>query len=117
MDESTSEGILLRIYIGESDRAGHRALWEEVLLRAREAGLSGVTVLRGIAGFGASSRIHSTKIEVLSRDLPILIEIVDEAEKIEAFRPAIEELVGQGLVTAERVSVWLYRGRPGEAAP
>ena len=116
MDENT-QGILLRIYIGESDHVDHRPLWEEILLRAREAGLSGVTVFRGVAGYGESSRIHTTKILRLSADLPMLIEIVDHADAIEAFRPTIDTLVTEGLVTAERVDIWIYRGRetqPGD---
>ncbi len=110
MDEN-SQGLLLRIYVGESDHVGHRPLWEEILMRAREAGLAGVTVMRGVAGFGESSRIHTTKILRLSQDLPMLIEIVDHAAKIEEFRETIDALVHEGLVTAEPVDIWIYRGR------
>jgi PII-like signaling protein len=116
VDETTTEGIQLRIYVGESDHADHRPLWEDILLRAREAGLSGATVMRGVAGFGRDSRIHTTKILRLSQDLPMLIEIVDRADKIEAFRPTIESLVRGGLVTAERVEIWLYRGSGSASA-
>ncbi|MDA0365242.1 MAG: DUF190 domain-containing protein [Chloroflexi bacterium] len=112
MDEATGDGILLRIYLGESDRVGHRPLWEELLMRAREAGLGGATVMRGVAGFGQSSVIHTTKIMRLSQDLPMVVEIVDSADKIEAFRPTVEALVHKGLVTAEHVDIWVYRGRP-----
>lgn len=111
MDEATGDGILLRIYLGESDRVGHRPLWEELLMRARAAGLGGATVMRGVAGFGQSSVIHTTKIMRLSQDLPMLVEIVDSAERIEAFQPTVESLVHKGLVTAEHIDIWVYRGR------
>ena len=114
MDEQTTEGTLLRIFVGESDHAGRRPVWEELLLRAREAGLAGATVTRGIAGYGASSVVHTTKVLRLSQDLPVVIEIVDRAEAVEAFRPVVEELVTEGLVTAERVSIWAYRGRAAD---
>ena len=115
MDEHTTDALLLRIFIGESDHYHHHALWEEILERARAAHLAGATVTRGIAGFGASSRLHTAKILRLSQDLPMLIEIVDSAENLEAFRPTLEELVTEGLVTLERVTIWAYRGRPPEA--
>lgn len=79
MDETTTEGILLRIYVGEPAHVDHRPLWEELMLRARAAGLSGATVMRGVAGFGRSSRIHTTKILREPQDLPVLIQIVDRA--------------------------------------
>lgn len=111
MNDRSTEGTLLRIFVGESDHIDHKPLWEELMLRARAAGLAGVTVLRGVAGFGASSHIHTTKVLQLSQDLPMVIEIVDHSDKIEAFRPVIDELVHEGLVTSERVNVWVYRGR------
>jgi len=107
------EGTLLRIHIGESDRVGGKPLYEAIVLRAREQGLAGATVLRGSMGFGANSRLHTAKLLRLSGDLPIVIEIVDAAEKIEAFLPALDELLQDGLVTLERVRVLHYRGQAG----
>ena len=101
---------LLRIYIGESDQWQHRPLYEEIVRLARERGLAGTTVLRGIEGFGASSRLHTARILRLSEDLPLVIEIVDAAEQIDAFVQEIDEIVGDGLVTVERVEVLSYRG-------
>ena len=104
------DGYLLRVFVGESDRHGHRPLYEAVVLKAREAGLAGATVLRGVMGFGRHSLIHTTKILRLSEDLPMVVEIVDSREKIEAFMPALDELITDGLVTLERVNVIHYRG-------
>ena len=106
-------GKLLRIFIGESDRWEHRPLYEAIVLKARESGLAGATVLRGPMGFGASSRLHTAKILRLSVDLPIVIEIVDTDEKIQKFLPQIEAMVGEGLVTLEAVQVLKYRGQAG----
>ena len=106
------EGQLLRIFIGEADRWHGRSLYEAIVLRAREAGLAGATVLRGLMGFGAKSHLHTAKVLRLSEDLPIVIEIVDRAEKIEAFLPVLDEMVADGLVTLERVQVITYR--PGK---
>jgi len=103
------EGYLLRIFIGESDRHGHRPLYESIVLQAREAGLAGVTVLRGVMGFGRHSVLHTAKILRLSEDLPMIIEIVDSLEKIEAFLPVLDELIKDGLVTVEKVRVIHYR--------
>jgi PII-like signaling protein len=104
-------GKLLRIFIGESDRWQHQPLFEAIVLKARELGLAGATVLRGPMGFGASSRLHTAKILRLSMDLPMIIEIVDAAEKIEQFLPALDEMVHEGLVTVEDVRVIKYRAR------
>jgi len=104
------DGYLLRVFVGESDRCGHRPLYEAVVLKAREAGLAGATVLRGVMGFGRHSLIHTAKILRLSEDLPMVVEIVDSREKIEAFLPALDELITDGLVTLERVNVIHYRG-------
>lgn len=108
----SEEGLLLRIYVGESDRWHDRPLYEAIVLRARQMGLAGATVLRGLMGFGASSRIHTAKLLRLSEDLPVVIEIADEAERIEAFLPVLDEMIGEGLVTLENVRVILYRHRP-----
>lgn len=103
-------GALLRIFIGESDRepATGRPLYEAIVLRAREAHLAGATVLRGPMGFGRHSRVHAAKLLELSTDLPIVIEIVDAEEKITAFLPVVDGLVGEGLVTIEAVKVLKY---------
>ncbi len=102
-------GVLLRIFIGESDHWQGRPLYEAIVLAAREAHLAGATVLRGPMGFGAHSRLHTAKILRLSEDLPILIEIVDSKEKVEAFLPTIDRMVSEGLVTLEDVRVIKYR--------
>jgi uncharacterized protein len=105
---------LLRIYIGESDSWHHRPLYEEIVRLARERELAGATVLRGIEGFGATSRLHTARILRLSEDLPLVIEIVDASERIDAFVTEIDQMVGDGLVTVERVEVLSYRGsHPG----
>jgi len=107
------ESILLRIYIGESDRWQHRPLYEAIVLTAREAHLAGATVLRGPMGFGKSSRLHTAKILRLSEDLPLVIEIVDSEENIRAFLPQLDQMVGGGLVTLEKVTVVHYsEGKP-----
>ena len=101
--------MLLRIFIGESDRWNHKPLYEAIVLKAREMHLGGATVLRGPMGFGKSSRVHTAKILRLSMDLPIVIEIVDSEEKINAFLPVLEEMMSGGMVTLERVQVIEYR--------
>src|SRR5438046_9310171 len=103
------QGKLLRIFIGESDRWHHQPLYEAIVLKARELGLAGATVLRGPMGFGANSRLHTTKILRLSMDLPMVIEIVDSREKIDELLPHIDAMVTEGLVTLERVQVIKYR--------
>ena len=104
------KGHLLRIFIGEADRHEGAPLYEWLVRRAREHGLAGATVLRGLEGFGASSRLHTAKILRLSSDLPIVVEIVDTIEKIESFLPIIDEAVSEGLATVEKVDVRFYRG-------
>jgi hypothetical protein len=103
------DAVLLRIFIGESDRYHHRPLYEAIVMKAREAHLAGATVLRGPMGFGKSSHMHTAKILRLSTDLPVIIEIVDTEEKIDAFLPVLEEMMGGGLVTLERAKVIHYR--------
>ena len=103
------EGYLLRVFIGESDKAGHRPLYEEIVLKAREAGLAGATVLRGVMGFGKNSILHTAKILRLSEDLPMIVEIVDSLEKVEAFVPRLDEMIKDGLVTIEKVRVIHYK--------
>ena len=107
--EVPRDSMLLRIFIGESDRRNHKPLYEAIVLRAREMHLGGATVLRGPMGFGKSSRMHTAKILRLSMDLPIVIEIVDSEAKINAFLPALEEMMSGGMVTLERVQVIEYR--------
>jgi len=109
-------GKLLRIFVGESDRWHHRPLYEAIVLKARELGLAGATVLRGPMGFGANSHLHTAKILRLSLDLPIVIEIVDTEEKIRLLLPALDEMVLDGLVTLEDVQVLKYRAN-AEKAP
>lgn len=103
------DGYLLRIFIGESDKVGHQPLYEVIVLKAREAGLAGATGLRGVMGFGKKSVLHTAKILRLSEDLPIVVEIVDSREKIDAFLPLLDELITDGLVTLERVRVLHYK--------
>ncbi len=103
------DAVLLRIFIGESDRYQHQPLYEAIVLRARELELAGATVLRGPMGFGKSSHLHTAKILRLSMDLPIVIEIVDSEEKINAFLPVLDGIMGGGLVTLERAKVIRYQ--------
>ena len=103
------EGTLLRIFIGELDKWHHQPLYEAIVLRARELGLAGATVLRGPMGFGAKSRLHTAKILRLSEDMPIVVEIVDNPERIAAFLPDLNKMITEGLVTLEKVQVIAYR--------
>jgi len=106
-----TEGRLLRVFIGEADRWHGRPLYEAVVEEARKSGLAGATVWKGTLGFGAHSRMHTAKILRLSEDLPVIIEIVDAAEKVEAFvRDHLDQMVQEGLVTLERAEVIMYRG-------
>src|SRR5689334_4333072 len=100
--------VLLRIFIGEDDRYEHKPLYEAIVMKARQEHLAGATVLRGPMGFGHSSRLHTAKILRLSEDLPLVIEIVDSEENIEAFLPKLDEMMGSGLVTLEKVQVLQY---------
>lgn len=103
-----TDAVLLRIFLGENDRHEHRPLYEAIVLKAREAGLAGATVLRGPMGFGHSSHLHTAKILRLSEDLPLVIEMVDSEEKINAFLPTLDAIMGSGLVTIEKVKVLRY---------
>ena len=103
------EGKLLRIFVGENDRWKGKPLYEAIVTLAKEKGLAGATVLRGIEGFGASSRIHTTRILRLSEDLPVVIEIVDKADRIESILPLLDEMVTEGLITLEKAHIIAYR--------
>lgn len=102
------DAVLLRIFFGEDEKFGHVPLYEAIVLKAREMQLAGATVLRGPMGFGQSSRIHTAKILRLSEDLPIIIEIVDAEDKINAFLQTLNGMIGSGLVTLEKVKVMQY---------
>ena len=105
------EGKLLRIFIGENDRWEGKPLFEAIVLKVREMGGAGATVLRGVEGFGAQSRIHTARILRLSEDLPIVVEIVDTVERIDALLPVLDSMIRDGLVTVEGVHVVRYRPR------
>jgi PII-like signaling protein len=111
------EAQLLRIFVGEADRWHGAPLHEAIVRKAREVGLAGATVLRGLAGFGAHSRIHTTKLLRLSEDLPMVIEIVDRSERIEALLPHLDGMVGEGLITLEKVHVIAYRHGEQNSVP
>jgi uncharacterized protein len=102
------QAVLLRIFIGEDDKAGTSPLYEAIVLKAREMHLAGATVLRGPMGFGASSRLHTAKILRLSEDLPLVIEIVDSEDKINGFLPVLDGMMSSGLITMEKVQVLQY---------
>ena len=104
-----AEGMLLRVFIGESDKHEGRPLYEVIVAEARRRGLAGATAWKGFMGFGAHSRMHTAKILEMSQDLPIVIEIVDASEKIEEFLPVLDGLVAEGLVTVEPARIILYR--------
>lgn len=104
-----SEASLLRIFIGESDKIDGRPLCEVIVEEARKQGLAGATALRGFLGFGANSRIHTSKVLRLSEDLPVVIEVIDEEKKIDAFLPELDKMMREGLITIEKVRVIAYR--------
>jgi uncharacterized protein len=104
----SGEAKLVRIFIGESDRWHGVPLYEAIVRKVREMGLAGATVLRGVEGFGANSRIHTAKILRLSEDLPVLIEIVDKEDRIATVIPVLDEMIGEGLITMERVEIIKY---------
>src|SRR5664279_1873984 len=103
------EGQLLRIYIGESDQWEGQPLYMAIVERVKKEGLAGCTVIRGIEGFGASSRIHTARILRLSEDLPVLIEIADQSDRIQKIIPVLDEMVDEGLITLEKVSIIKYK--------
>ena len=109
MTRLEGEGKLVRIFIGESDNWHGKPLYQAIVRRAREEGIAGATVVRGIEGFGASSHLHTSRILRLSEDLPLLIEIVDTDERIEKLLPILDEMVGDGMVTIEKVQIVAYR--------
>lgn len=106
------EGKLLRLFIGEHDRWDGKPLYEAIVLRARAEGMAGATVLRGIEGFGAASRVHTSRLLELSSDLPIVVELVDTEDKIERILPIFDEMVGDGMMTLETVHIVTYRATP-----
>jgi uncharacterized protein len=110
------QALLLRIFIGEDDMFAGSPLYEAIVLKAREQQIAGATVLRGPMGFGASSRLHTTKILRLSEDLPLVIEIVDSEEKIDAFLPVLDGMMSSGLVTLEKVQVLQYGAKGNVSA-
>jgi uncharacterized protein len=107
------EGQLLRLFIGESDRWHGKPLYEAIVLKAREMGMAGATVVRGMMGFGADSRLHTAKVLRLSEDLPIVIEIVDKPERIETLIPELDRMVTEGMITLEKVHILAYRHNDG----
>lgn len=105
------ESELLRVFVGESDRFEGRPLYQAIVEQARSRGMAGATVLRGLMGFGATSRLHTVKVLRISEDLPMVVEIVDRPERIEAFLPELEAMVPEGLITMEKIRVVAYRGK------
>jgi PII-like signaling protein len=102
------EQLLVRIFIGESDRWHHQPLHVALVERLRTEGFAGATVTRGVAGFGAHSVVHTTQILRLSQDLPLIVEVVDGEAQVEKLKPILDEMVKEGLVTVEKVRVWRY---------
>ncbi len=107
-----SEALLLRIYLSESDKVGGKQLYRVIVEEARRRGMAGATVLRGFLGFGATSRIHTSRVLQLAEDLPLVVEIVDKEERVEDFLPYLDEMLSGGLVTLENVRVIAYRPKP-----
>jgi PII-like signaling protein len=107
------DAVLLRIFVGEGDKFEGHPLYEAIVMKARELHLAGATVLRGPMGFGHSSRVHTSKILRLSSDLPLVIEIVDEEDKVNAFLPVLDRMIGSGLVTLEKIKVLRYGNGAG----
>ncbi|MFM9610678.1 DUF190 domain-containing protein [Streptomyces sp. V2] len=114
MTRLTGSALRLTVLIGENDTVNHRPLYAEIVHRAHAAGLAGASVFRGVEGFGASSRVHTTRLLSLSEDLPVAVVVVDTEERVRAFLPQLDELVTEGLVTLEPCEVVTYTGRPAE---
>lgn len=112
MTKLVGENVLMRIFIGENDRHGHRPLYEALVELLRKEGLAGATVLRGVSGFGAHSVYHTQKLLDLSADLPLIVEVVDSQEKIDAVMPLIDGMMGGGMITQEKVTVVRYTHDP-----
>ncbi|MQA10050.1 MAG: DUF190 domain-containing protein [Pseudonocardiaceae bacterium] len=110
----SGKAMRLTVYVGEDDIWHHQPLYHEIVRRAREAGLAGASVLRGIEGYGASSLIHTARLLSLSQDLPVAVVIIDNEELIRGFLPQLDELVDEGLVTLEEIEVIRYVGRAGQ---
>ncbi|MEX3104250.1 MULTISPECIES: DUF190 domain-containing protein [unclassified Streptomyces] len=115
MTRLTGSALRLTVLIGENDTVNHRPLYAEIVHRAHAAGLAGASVFRGVEGFGASSRVHTTRLLSLSEDLPVAVVVVDTEERVRAFLPQLDELVTEGLVTLEPCEVVTYTGRPAES--
>ncbi|MES9523637.1 DUF190 domain-containing protein [Streptomyces capoamus] len=116
----TDGALRLTVYLGENDTWHHRPLYSEIVRRAHAAGLAGASVFRGVEGFGATSRIHTSRLLSLSEDLPVAVVVVDAAERVRAFLPQLGELIGDGLVTVEECEIVRYAGRtadPDETDP
>lgn len=111
MTKLEGDAVRLTIFIGEADQYHHRPLFTEIVHRAHQAGIAGATVLRGIEGFGASSRVHTSRLVSLSTDLPVAVILVDTQEKVDAFLPQLDELISEGLVIQDQVHVVKYLGR------
>ena len=114
MTKLVGENVLMRIHINESDRHGHRPLYEALVELLRKEGLAGATVLRGVCGFGAHSVYHTQKLLDLSADLPLIVEVVDSQEKIDAVMPHLDEMMSGGMITLEKVSVVRYTHDPNK---
>ena len=112
MTKLIGENVLMRIFIGESDRYGHKPLYEALVELFRREGFAGATVIRGMSGFGAHSVYHTQKLLDLSADLPLIVEVVDTQEKIDAIMPRIDEMMAGGMITLEKATVIRYMGKP-----
>jgi len=111
------DGVLLRVFIGESDRHGHQPLYEAIVRKVRELGMAGATVLRGTEGFGANSVVHKAQLLEMSTDLPVVIEVVDTRDKVQLLLPHLEAMVREGMITMEYVVILMYRHNDADAPP